>query len=234
MTIDAIYRHPLAHNLEWSDVLALFGKIGTVDQKGNDEVAFGLAGEHHRIRKPHTKDLTTAEVMAFRHMLTRGGWAPQAKPDPSIKTEHVGSAEGVAEPRPDLLPDLLLVVDHHESRLYHLDIGSKDLVDHVIKPYDPHHFLHHLTHKDESRERGQRAPEDYAFYEAIAQAILAGGRIVLVGHGKGHSNAADHLAAFLEKHHRDTFQRVVREVAADLSALTAPQLLDLGRRALTT
>lgn len=229
VTIDAIYRHPLAHNLEWSDVLALFDKIGTVDQKGNDEVSFGIAGEHHRIRSPHTKDLTTAEVIAFRHMLTRAGWAPQAKPDLSIKADHAGSVEGAAEPR----PDLLLVVDHHEARLYHLDIGSKDLVDHVIKPYDPHHFLHHLTHKDESRERGQRAPEDHAFYEAIAHAIMPGSRIVLVGHGKGHSNAADHLAAFLQKHHHDSFQRVVREVAADLSALTAPQLLDLGRRALT-
>jgi hypothetical protein len=25
---------------------------------------------------------------------------------------------------------------------------------HAIKPYDPHHFQHHLMHKDQSREKG--------------------------------------------------------------------------------
>jgi hypothetical protein len=83
-TLDALYQHPLAHNLEWSDVVALFEKVGTVDRKGHVEVAFGIAGEHHRVRKPHAKDLTTDEVMTFRHMLTRAGWLPQAKPEPSV------------------------------------------------------------------------------------------------------------------------------------------------------
>ncbi len=91
-TLDALYRHPLAHNLEWSDVVALFEKIGTVDQKGKDELTFGIAGEHHRIRKPHTKDLTTGEVMAFRHMLTRAGWAPPARPG-----LHAPAATGTPE-----------------------------------------------------------------------------------------------------------------------------------------
>ncbi len=43
--------------------------------------------------------------------------------------------------------------------------------EHVIKPYDPHHVLHHLAHKDQSRERGQRAPEEPACYNAIADAV---------------------------------------------------------------
>lgn len=227
-TLDALYRHPLAHNLEWSDVVALFEKLGTVDHKGHDEVAFGIAGEHHRVRKPHKKDLTTDDVMTFRHMLTRAGWAPQVKTEQLMAPNATGSVTAAVA-----LPDLLVVVDHHEARLYHLDIASNDLVDHVIKPYDPHHFLHHLTHRDESREHGQRAPEDHAFYERIAQAVRPGGRIVLVGHGKGHSNAAKHLAEYLRTDHHDIFQKVVREVTADLSSLTAPQLLDLGRHALT-
>src|SRR5580704_9088280 len=29
-TLDALFRHPTAHNLEWMDVIALFEKIGTV------------------------------------------------------------------------------------------------------------------------------------------------------------------------------------------------------------
>ncbi len=48
LTIDTLYRHPLAHNLEWSDVIALFEKLGTVDQKSHNQIAFGIGGEHHR------------------------------------------------------------------------------------------------------------------------------------------------------------------------------------------
>jgi phosphoheptose isomerase len=102
----------------------------------------------------------------------------------------------------------------------------------VIRPYDPHHFLHHLSHKGQSRERGQRAPEEPAFYEQIAQALALGGKIILVGHGTGKRNAAHHLADFLRSHHRETYDRVVREIVADLSSITTPQLLDLSRQAL--
>ena len=127
--------------------------------------------------------------------------------------------------------DLLAVVDHHEARLYTLHVGADSDTEHSVRPYDPHHFLHHLRHKDQSKEKGQKAHEDATFYERIAQALTAAARIVLVGHGEGDSNAAHHLRAYLEAHHRDIGSRVVVEVSADLPALTEKQLLALGRRA---
>lgn len=217
-----MYRHPLAHNLEWSDVVTLFKKLGTVDEKSHDQIAFGIGGEHHRIAKPHKKDLTTDDVMAFRHMLSRHGWSPAT-----------AAAIGRDEIAASAQPDLLVVIDHHEARLFRLDIGSAMLNDHVIKPYDPHHFLHHLSHKDQPREHGQRSAEDHRFYERIAEAVTGAARVVLVGHGKGHSNAAHHLTEYLRQHRPETFPTVVCEVVADLSSLTTPQLLDLGRHALT-
>jgi hypothetical protein len=235
-TIDAIYQHPLSHNLEWSDVVALFEKLGTVDQKHHNDITFGIAGEHHRVRKPHGKDLTADDVMAFRHMLTRAGWALPEKSE--LKHEALGAPGATSRPATPVAADaarpaLLAVVEHHETRIYHLNIDAADVADHVILPYDPHHFLHHLTHKDESAERGQRAPESHVFYEEIAQALLPAGRIVLVGHGKGHSNAAHHLAEYLREHHHETFLKIVSETIADSSSLTVPQLLVLGRRTLT-
>ena len=227
-TIEALYQHPLSHNLEWSGVVSLFERLGTVDQKGHNEIAFGLGGEHHRVHKPHGKDLTTAEVMTFRHMLTRAGWAPQGPASTAGARTEGKAAAASLEPA-----DLLVVVDHHEARLYHLDVRSADLVDHVIKPYDPHHLLHHVSHNDQAREQRQRTPEDHAFYESIAQAVALAGAVVVIGHGAGRSNAAHHLIEFLHQHHPETARRVVCEVVADLSSLTAPQLLDLGRRALT-
>ena len=225
-TLEKLYQHPLAHNLEWLDVVALFTRLGTVEHKSHNDIAFGIAGEHHVMRKPHNKDLTAAEVMEFRHILSRAGWSPALSPQPGAEPDEAG-------PNATPAPDVLVVVEHREARLYQLEIRSADSLGHVIRPYDPHHFLHHLAHKDQSRERGQRAPEDRSFYRRIAEAVVPAGRIVLIGHGEGHSNAAHHLTEYLRLHHPETFQKVTCEVVADLSSLTPPQLLALGHRALS-
>ncbi len=217
-TLEALFRHPTAHNLEWMDVIALFDNIGTVRRKANDKFALELAGEHYLLHKAHTKDLTSSEVVDVRHFLQRAGWSPEA---PSQ-----------AAARRDLEPaTLMVVVDHHGAKIYRIQPGSGNASPHEITPYDPHHFLHHLTHKDQSREEGQRASEDPGFYRRIGDALAGAGRILVVGHGKGKSNAAQHLLEYLRMHHRETYQRVVREIEADLSAITTPQLLQLAEQA---
>jgi hypothetical protein len=218
-TLDAIFRHPLAHNLGWNDVVALLEKIGEVEEGANSEFLLRVGGKHHLTHRPRTKDLTAPEVIGLRQFLLQAGWSPEPSSQPATSPAQAA-------------PSLMVVVDHHGSRIFHIDVASDDASEHVIKPYDPHHFLHHLTHKDQSRQRGQRAPEESSYYEQIASALAAGGSIVVVGHGAGHSNAADHLIEYLRAHYRETYQRVVREVVADLSSITPPQLLDLARQAL--
>jgi hypothetical protein len=223
-TLDAIYRHPISHSLEWPDVIALFAKLGTVEHKSNNEFVFAIGGEHHLMRKAHGKNLPADDVVEFRHMLTRAGWSPETAKSMS---------PGISPARSGGLPDLLVAVEHREARVYQLDVAAADQANHTIRPYDPHHFLHHLSHKDQSGERGQRVAEDPSFYARIAEALRPAGRIVVVGHGDGHSNAAHHLAAYLQQHHQDIFQKLCPEVDADLSSLTAPQLLALGRHSLS-
>jgi hypothetical protein len=218
-TLEALFRHPTAHNLEWMDVVALIEKIGMVREKGDNKFAFKVDGEHHLMHKPHSKDLTSSEVVDLRHFLLRAGWSPQSP------------SQAAARPEPAAL-SLMVVLDHHGAKIYRIDVASGDASKREIRPYDPHHFLHHLTHKGQSREQGQRAPEDSDFYKKIAEALAAGGRIVVVGHGTGKSNAAQHLTEYLRTHHRETYQRVVREIEADLSAATTPQLLELAEQAL--
>jgi hypothetical protein len=219
-TLEALFRHPTAHNLEWVDVIALFEEIGTVHRKANDKFALDLAGEHFVLHKAHTKDLTSSEVVDLRHFLQRAGWSPEATSQ--------------AAARPELGPTtLMVVVDHHGAKIYRIEPGSSgDVSTHKITPYDPHHFLHHLTHKDQLRAEGQRAPEDSSFYRRIGEALAAAGRILVVGHGKGKSNAAQHLVEYLRTHHHETYQRIVREIEADLSAITTPQLLELAEQGL--
>jgi hypothetical protein len=217
--LESLFRHPTAHNLEWRDVVSLMEKIGTMQEEGNDKVTFAVGGERHVMHKSRTKEVSSSDVVDLRHFLSRAGWEPGADP------------ETLADPV-QVPPSLLVVVDHHGAKVYRIDLASGDSSQRQITPYDPHHFLHHLAHKGQSREEGQRAAEDPGFYKEISGALAAGGRIVVVGHGTGKSNAARHLTEFLQAHHRDIYQRIVREVDADLSAITTPQLLELAEQAL--
>lgn len=218
-TLQAIFRHPLAHNVEWRDVVGLIGEIGEAEEKHNGEFVFEVAGKRLELRKPHNKDLNGDQVIELRHFLGQAGVSPEGSSQPAAHARPAG-------------PSLLIVVDNHETKIFHLDVTSADASEHVIRPYDPHHFLHHLAHKPQSREPGQRAPEDPAYYEKIAEAVALAAKIVVVGHGTGKSNAAHHLTQYLQSHHHETYSRIVRQITADLSSITKPQLLDLGREAL--
>lgn len=220
-TLDAIFRHPCAHNLDWHDVVRLIGQIGEASEKPNGDHAFDVAGKRLLVRRPHGKDLTAAEVFDLRQFFEQVGLSPDAPGEKNAEPEQ-GSAG----------PSLLVVMDHHAARIYQVDVTSDDVAEHVIKPYDPHHFLHHLVHKDQPRDRGQRATEEPAYYELIAQAVAQAGRIVVIGHGAGKSDAAHHLTAYLKAHHIATYRRIAAERVADLSAATDRQLLDLARQAL--
>jgi hypothetical protein len=217
-TLEAIFHHPSAHNLKWSEVVGLMEKVGRVEEKSKGEFAFEVSGKHHVVHKPHSKDLAQSEVLALRKFLMQALWA----------ADPLSEASARADPA---APNLMVVVDHHEAKIYQVDVTADDAATHVIRPYDPHHFLHHLAHKDQSSEQGQRAPEDHGYYEKIAAAVSLGGKIVVVGHGTGKSNAAHHLANYLRTHHSETWRHVVKEIVSDLSSVTDPQLLEMARDA---
>jgi hypothetical protein len=214
-TLEKLFRHPAAQNIDWDDALALFEVIGDVEHKNNDKWLFQIGAEHQLMHQPHGKDLTGDEVIELRKFLQRAGWSAQGELTPA-------PASSVT------MPSLMIVVDHHEAKIYRIATDARDASRKQIQPYDPHHFLHHLTHKDQDRERGQRAPEDPSFYVRITAALTGAGAIVVVGHGTGHSNAAHRLMEYLRAHSPETHARVVREVTADLSSVTPAQLLDIA------
>jgi hypothetical protein len=218
--LDAIFRHPTAKNLEWIDVLSLMESIAAVHRDGDSRWIFTIGTERYPMHKPRTKDLSGTDVVNLRHFLQRAGWSPEQPAEPEA---YLSSAA----------PSLAIVVDHHGAKIYRIDGAPNEDPGLKVTPYDPHHFLHHLNHKDQSREQGQRAPEDTEFYKRIADTVSAAGRIVVVGHGVGMSNSAHHLNEYLRTHRRETYERIVREVTADLSAITPLQLRALVQLALS-
>lgn len=221
--LEAIFRHPLAHYLEWREVLAMIAHIGRVEERSGDVVLFTVGGEHQFMRRPHhAKDLTSNDVMALRHLLQRARWSAAGAPDSSPPREVAATP-----------PALIAIIDHDEAQVWRIDLSARaDGSEPAVAAYDPRHLLHHMVQKTHRLDHPKTSADDRLFLEELAQAMAAGGAIVVIGHGVGEADMADQAAAFLEAHHRDVYSRIVETIIADVPSLTTTELLDLGRHAL--
>ncbi|MCJ2105579.1 hypothetical protein MKK70_09340 [Methylobacterium sp. E-041] len=215
-----IFHHPASNNLAWREVVAFVGRIGSTEKKRDDTWGFTLAGRTATFLRPRDKDMEPREVERLRHLMQDAGLSPYS-------TEILE-----ASPTP-VKSDALIVVDHHEARIYRLDpetAGGE--TETTLRPYHPKGYIHHLSQK-EANHRGQRAPEDLGYYDRIAEAVARAPRVAIVGHGTGKASAMAVLSERLREHHHEIQGRVVATATIDLSAATDSQLLALGRGMLT-
>ena len=218
-TLEAIFRHPVTNNLAWSDAQHLIERLGAIKQESNGHFLMTVGAQREVFHRPHGKELTAEEIVRLRRFLESAGVTPDSP--------HVAGPSATAE---SAVHDMVVAVDHHQARLF--TIESTTAGARTLRPYDPHHFLHHLTHQQERELRGQREPEEPSYYEQIAAALAPARRIVVLGHGTGHSSAATPLEQMLRAKHPETFSRVVAVRTVDLSAATEPQLLALALQTL--
>jgi hypothetical protein len=214
-TLEAIFRHPAAHNIAWSDATHLIDRLGSAHQEPNGRVLFAI-GEHRQVfHGPHDKELTQQEVAQLRGFLESAGVTPQSVT--AVEENRATESQGF---------DIVVAIDHHQTRLFTIEGASESV--RTLRPYDPYHFLHHLSHRQDRELRGQRQPEEPSYYSQIAAALVPARRVVIIGHGTGHSDAAAHLEEVLRAKHPEIHERVVATLAVDLSAVTEPQLLALS------
>jgi hypothetical protein len=123
-------------------------------------------------------------------------------------------------------PHLLVVIDHHEARVYRTEVhGSVPM---SLVPYDPHEYGKHL-HSAHEWTDGKRQPERKSFYEAIAKTLRGAEQILLFGSGTGRSSAMEMLLADLKAHHADVAEKIIGSVRVDAHHTTDDQLLAKAR-----
>ena len=218
-TLEAIFRHPVASNLEWMDVAGLVARIGSMQERGGGEFDLHIGGKHHLMHKPKTKDLTGSEVVDLRHFLQEAGWSPEAP------------SEAATHPDP-VAPTLVVLLDHHGAKIYRIDLPSGIDSQPQIHPYDPNGLLHKLAHKVHPESQVRHETEKMARYKRIADAVAAGGKIIVVANGKAMGDEARELTGFLRTHHRQAYQRAVSDLTTDIPDITQPQLLALAGQVL--
>jgi hypothetical protein len=204
----------LPRSVRWDEAFELIEHLGHVEPHGGEEFAFVVGSQRELFKRPHGQDLGIDEVSRLRRFLKAAG-------------AESGAADRAAD------STTVVVVDHHSAHLYRDANASGGQQGVEIKPYDPHHFHHHLVHRKEAHYRGDRVPEEASFYEEIAQALVAARQIVVVGHGVGKSSALDVLLSHLKAHHPDLAERVKGVEVIDLSALSQPQIESIVRRKLS-
>jgi hypothetical protein len=219
-TLDAIFHHPAPHNLGWMDVLRLLKYLGSADERADGKYSLTISGNHLVLHKPHGKHLDASQVADLRHYFGLSGISP----DNPYGTPAAAAPSSA---------DIVVLIDHHGAKLYQIHLASGQQAE-TLTPYDPHHFLHHLHHRDEVSEQGQRPAEDLTFYDRVAAALRDADRIVLLSHGTGSSNASNVLIERLKKQHPNIYMKVVGQAEVNTSAMTQAEILAYGRKALAT
>lgn len=128
--------------------------------------------------------------------------------------------------KPDESLHLLVVIDHHEARVYRTEVHGA--IPMRLVPYDPHGYGKHL-HSAHEWTDGKRQPERKSFYESIAKTLLGADQILLFGSGTGRSSAMEMLLADLKAHHQDVAKKIIGSVVVDAHHTTENQLLAKAR-----
>jgi hypothetical protein len=206
-TYNAIFQHPISHNLEWREVRNMLTKLCVVAEEPNGNLKVTRNGQVLVLHPPRSKDVSEAdEVMALRHFLEKSD-------SPPAGAEKAQSY-------------WLLVIDHHEARIYRPEMDGA--VPEQILPHEPADFFRH-AHNSKDFARGREKPDPNSFFEPIARALQDAGQILVFGSGKGTGSEMEQFIAWLKIHHHELAGRIIGAETIDEHHLTKAQLLAKAR-----
>jgi hypothetical protein len=206
-TYQTIFQHPLSHNLEWRAVHNLLGKLGQATTEANGNLKVIRNGQTLVLHPPRTKDVAEPEeIMALRHFLER--------------------SEDAAALADEKEAHWLLVIDHHEARIFRAEMDG--VLPRQILPHEPDGYFRHAAHSQDFT-RGREKPDPNSFFEPVAKALPAGGRILIFGSGTGMSSEMDQFIAWARQHHPELAARIIGTLVVDEHHLTDGQLLVKAR-----
>jgi hypothetical protein len=206
-TYNTIFQHPVSHNLEWRAVRSLMGRLGDVTEELNGNLKVMRNGQTLVLHPHHTKDVAEVEeLMTLRHFIEKSEGSPAA------------TDEGDAH--------CLLVIDHHEARIFQL--GTNSTVPNRILPHKPEDYFRH-AHNSKDFSRGQEKPDPNSFFEPVASALKAAGKILVFGAGTGTSSEMEQFTTWLKFCHPGVAARVVGSQVVDENHMTDGQLLAKAR-----
>lgn len=206
-TYNAVFQHPIAHNLQWHDLRSMLSTLAEETEEHNGNLKYTRHNQTLTVHPPQHKDFSDVkELMKIRHFLEH-----------SAVVKQDVTADGM---------HLLVVIDHREARIYKTELHGAVPI--KIELHDPDGSHRHL-HNVDDEANGQRQPELKPFYEAIARSLNGAEKILIFGSSTGSSSAMDYLMAELEQNHPELAKQVVGTVVVNEQHMTESQLLAQAR-----
>lgn len=218
-TLQALFTHPIEHNLRVAAVEALLLQLGASVERladhrlrlqfsdGDPLVLHGAAG----LRHPY---LDEEGILRVRRWLQQAGISPE-HPQPPL-----------AEPRGEQARRLLIQLDHGGARLWWLE--GEEVQHAELRPHGLWSTGQRLSHRHDRDIAGQRAPLDHDYLEALSTALAGADRVLLLGHGHGQSDLRRLLHNHLQQHHPQLLERLELE-QVDERACSDGELLAIAR-----
>jgi hypothetical protein len=203
-TYNTIFQHPISYNLNWREVRSMFKRLGEVTEESNGNLKITRNGQTLVLHRPNTKDVANAdELMSLRHFLEKSETIPATADE---KDAH-----------------WLLLIDHHEARIFRSEIHGG-----LPRKILPTKYSQHIRDSGDA-SRGKEKPDETNFFKSVAGALQAAGQLLVFGTGTGTSNEMNQFTAWLNKHHPELAKRIVGSVVVDEQHLTDDQLLAKAR-----
>ncbi len=206
-TLSAVFSHPTIHNLAWADVVSLFGQLGSVVEEPNGKLRTTVGGRSVSW-EPEGSQLTEDDVRSLRRFLRTVGVTPAAP-----------AAAPAVEPAPAGPPvsRAAVVMTYRDAQVH---TGRPTV---VVEPFDPKGRLQHM-HEKASQWRGFYRQPQPEYFGRVADEIRGFDQVLLLGHGKGHSNAMLQLMAYLDRREPEIAERVVGAVDLDVGDLSEAEV----------
>ena len=74
-TLRQIFAHPMSHNVEWHDVVALLREVASVEERHDGKIDVKTADRSFVLSRSRGKDLVPDELMEVRHLLEALGYS---------------------------------------------------------------------------------------------------------------------------------------------------------------
>ena len=192
-TYQTIFQHPISHNLQWRDVRALLEKLCRVTEEPNGNLKVIRHGRSLVLPPPRTKDVAgNDELIALRHFLEK--------------------SEPLAPPSRECAGKWLLVIDHHEARIFRQE-GDGAIMQQILPP-NPADF-----------SRGKEQPDPHSFFPPVARALQSAAQILIFGRGTGKSCEMDQFVEWAKIHQPALAGRIVGTLIVDEKQMTKDQLI---------
>jgi len=208
--LDELSAHPVAHNIEWSELLPALASIGIVQTERNGSYHFTRNGHTISLERASDKTVDVEEVFKLRRFLHSS-----AMPE---------------DDNLDSVGDVIIAIDHHKARVCRSPGTASESLITLHASLERDRILHTRPTHAPFKELSPHADDDY--YESVIKEMSKSKRAVLLSHGTGTSSAASQLLSILREKYPELTSRIVAVKTCDLEAMTEPQLVQLGTEVL--